>query len=152
MKIQSYKNLIVWQKAGVARMLSRLCKNLDPQLPTTNYQLLTDNRGVVVILSVLLIGLILSIVLTLSLIFIPKIKSASDVKNSATSLYAAESAIEWCLYVNRIGVVSLPVMSNGAVIINGITNLPFVAADCATPPIKALGTYQGVTRSFEISF
>ena len=118
----------------------------------TNYQLLTDNRGVVVILSVLLIGLILSIVLSLSLIFIPKIKSASDVKNSATSLYAAESAIEWCLYVNRIGVVSLPVMSNGAVIINGITNLPFVATDCAIPPIKALGTYQGVTRSFEISF
>lgn len=91
-------------------------------------------------------------VFTLSAIFIPKIKSATDIKNSVAAAYAAESAIEWCLYVNRIGVVSLPVMLNGATIINGTTNLPFVSADCATPPVKALGTYQGVTRSFEISF
>lgn len=152
MKIQSYKNRIVWQKAGATRILSRLCKNLNLKLPTTNYQLLTDNRGVVVIFSVLLTGIILSIVFTLSAIFMPKIKSASDVKNSVAAAYAAESGIEWCLYVNRIGSVPQPTMSNGAVFINGITNMPFLPADCATPPFKALGTYQGVTRSFEISF
>lgn len=112
----------------------------------------TKESGVVVILSVLLIGLILSIVFSLSLIFIPKIKSASDIKNSVASAYAAESAIEWCLYVNRIASVALPVMSNGAIIINGNTNQPFLPADCSTQPIRAIGTYRGVSRSFEVSF
>ena len=122
------------------------------QLKTKNYKLKT-NSGVVVILSVLLIGIILSIVLTLSLIFIPKIRSAADVKGSVAAAYAAETAIEWCLYVNRINPTAPPpVMSNGATFINGYTNAAFVPVDCATPPLKAVGTYQGVTRSFEISF
>lgn len=122
------------------------------KLQTINNSLLADNSGVVVIFSILLIGIILSIVLSLSLIFVPKIRSASDVKNSVAAAYTAESAIEWCLYVNRIGVVPLPTMSNGATFVNGITNLPFVSADCTASPIKAIGTYLGVARSFEISF
>lgn len=108
--------------------------------------------GIVVIVTMLLIGVMLSIVLSLSLIFIPKIKSAGDTKRSVAAIYAADSAIEWCLYVNRIGSAIVPTMSNGASIINGNTNAPFVAVDCAVATIKALGTYQGVTRSFEVSF
>lgn len=110
------------------------------------------------IMAVLFAGILVAMVLSLSLVFIPKIKVAGDVKKSVAAAYAAESAIEWCLYVNRIGVANQPVMSNNAVYINGNSPIgaPFAAVpprpgDCVSP-VKALGTYQGVTRSFEISF
>ncbi|MEK7151652.1 MAG: hypothetical protein AAB784_02995 [Patescibacteria group bacterium] len=129
----------------MAKLLNKsiLIKRLRPD---------TKESGVIVIVTMLLIGIMLAIVLSLSLIFIPKIKSASDTKRSVAAIYAADTAIEWCLYVNRIGSTALPTMSNGAVIINGVTNAPFVAADCAAATIKALGTYQGVTRSLEVTF
>ncbi|MBI2063836.1 MAG: hypothetical protein HYT65_02490 [Candidatus Yanofskybacteria bacterium] len=116
-----------------------------------NFRLKT-NEGAAVIFTVLLIGLFLSIVFTLSAIFIPKIRTSSDIKSSAGALYAAESGIEWCLYVDRRGAAAMPVMSNGATYINGNTGLPFIPADCSIFPIKSDGTYRGVTRSFEVSF
>lgn len=125
------------------------------QLKIKNYKSKT-NDGVAVIFAVLLMGIFLSIALTLSAIFIPKIRTASDVKRSVGALYAAESGIEWCLYVNRIGPASQPIMSNNASYINGNTGNPFpivppVPGDCVSP-IKSLGAFQGVTRTFEISF
>ena len=102
-------------------------------------------------MTVLLLSGFMSIVLTLSAIFIPKIKTAAEIKNSSAALYASESGIEWCLYVNRIGSAAFPVMENGAQIINGNTGQPFNSADCLTQPIKSIGTYQGVTRSLEVS-
>ena len=72
---------------------------------------------------------------------------------SSGAIYAAETAVEWCLYVNRVGSAGVPVMSNGATFVNGRTNnAPFLEADCNSRPIKALGMYRGVTRSFEINF
>ena len=109
-------------------------------------------KGQAIIIAVLFVAFLLSIALTLSLIFIPKIRASSEVKKSSAALYAAESGIEWCLYVNRHGSATLPTMSNGASFINGITNQPFDPADCSAATIKAIGTYQGISRSFEISF
>lgn len=108
----------------------------------------------VVIFTILLIGIFLSIALTLSAIFIPKIKTAADIKSSAAALYAAESGIEWCLYVNRVGSAPQPIMANGATFENGIPNppAPFTEADCLSSPIKSTGTYRGITRSFEVNF
>lgn len=111
----------------------------------------TKESGVAVIFTLLLMGFFLSIVLTLSAIFIPKIRIASDIKSSVGALYAAESGIEWCLYIDRIGSTVQPTMSNSADFINGITNAPFMEADCSVFPIKSVGTYRGVTRSFEVS-
>ena len=96
-------------------------------------------------------GLFLSIALTLSAVFIPKIMTSADIKKSAGALYAAESGIEWCLYVGRVGSTTQPVMSNGATFVNGITGVPFTEADCLVFPVKSVGTYQGVARSFEVN-
>ena len=123
---------------------------MNSRQKTKNIKLKT-NKGVAVIYAVLLMGFFLSIVFTLSAIFIPKLKIAGDVKRSVGALYAAESGIEWCLYVNRMGSTPQPVMENGATFINGITNAPFVEANCSSFPIKSLGTYRGVTRSLEVS-
>jgi hypothetical protein len=113
-----------------------------------------STEGQAVVISILLAGILLSIVLTISLIFTPKIRASSEVKKSSAALYAAESGLEWCLYVNRRGSVAQPVMANGATFLNGGVNppAPLVPADCSAPTIKVLGTYQGITRAFEISF
>jgi len=111
-----------------------------------------DNDGQAIVIAVLIAGVLLSITLALSLIFAPKIRASSEIKKSSAAIYAAESAIEWCLYVNRRGAIAQPVMSNGASFINGITNQPFVSADCSAATIKAIGTYASISRSFEISF
>ncbi|MBI2063343.1 MAG: hypothetical protein HYT61_03880 [Candidatus Yanofskybacteria bacterium] len=121
--------------------------NLKPK--TQNIK--SNQEGVAVILVVLLMSIFLSMTLTLSAIFIPKIRTASDIKRSSGALYAAESGVEWCLYVNRIGSAEMPVLSNGATFINGNTNALFIPADCSTLPIKSIGTYEGVTRSLEVN-
>ncbi|MBI2669717.1 MAG: hypothetical protein HYX20_01020 [Candidatus Yanofskybacteria bacterium] len=121
-------------------MRRRITQNLKP-----------GQEGVAVIFAILLMDILLTISLTLSAIFIPKIRVSSDVKSSVGALYAAESGIEWCLYINRVGSTAQPTMSNGATFINGATNAPFIEADCAAFPIKSTGTYRGVTRSFEVN-
>lgn len=108
--------------------------------------------GLAVIVSVLLMGIFLSVVLTLSAIFIPQLKTSGEVKRSSAAAYGAESAIEWCLYVNRKSSVQFPIFENGVTVINGITNQSFVQADCAGNVFKAVGTFQNITRSFEVSF
>src|SRR3989344_504150 len=120
-----------------------------PLKPKTQ-NLKPDQRGVAVIFAVLLMGLFLSITLTLSAIFVPKIRISSDVKNSVGALYAAESGVEWCIYINfktpLLPTPSPPVMSNGATYINGNTGNPFIPSDCRIQPIKSAGSYNGVTR------
>lgn len=111
-----------------------------------------SNSGLATLVAVLLAGVFLSIVLTLSAIFIPQLKTSGEIKRSSAAAYGAESAIEWCLYVNRLGSTAFPVFNNGVMVVNGYTGGPFVEADCATPPFKAVGTFQNITRSFEISF
>lgn len=103
-------------------------------------------EGVAILVSVLFIGILLSIVFALSAIFIPKLKSAAEIKNSVTAAYAAESELEWCLYELRVGDVSPPAMANGS------TYVPLAPADCSVSPVRAVGSYRGVTRAFELSF
>jgi len=101
-------------------------------------------QGVAVIFVLLLISVFLGIVLTMVAIFLPKIRLAGNARHSVTAVYAADSAIDYCLYVNRKGAATLT-MDNGSTY--------FVApSDCATSPIRAVGTYQGVTRAFEVTF
>ncbi len=110
--------------------------------------------GQAVVIAVLIVGFLLSIALTLSLLFIPKIRASSEVSKSSAALYAAESGLEWCLYVNRHGDTAAPTMANSANFLNGKVNppVPLTSADCLAPPLKVLGTYQGISRAFEISF
>lgn len=121
---------------------------------TQEGQALRLDSGQAVIIAVLIVGFLLSVALTLSLLFIPKIRASSEISKSSAATYAAESGLEWCLYVNRHGVTTAPVMANSANYQNGKVSppVPLTSADCLAPPLKVLGTYQGISRSFEISF
>lgn len=102
----------------------------------------SSQQGIAILVSILLVGVLLSIVFVLSAIFIPKIKTAAETKNSISAAYAAESGLEWCLYVTRVDdTAAKPVM--------GIVDLIYTV-DCAAVPVHAIGTYRGVTRAFEI--
>ena len=107
--------------------------------------------GVALLSAVLLTTVILGIVFTLSAILIPKLKISSDSKKSVTALYAAETGIEWCIYIKNHSDVDAPVMGNNSFYYDaqgGALEL----ADCALIPLKIIGTYNGVTRAFELDF
>ncbi len=94
----------------------------------------------------------LAITLGLAGIFTPKLGSIRDAgAGSVGAIYAADSALEWCLYTNRgNGSVSAPVMSNGATY--SITRAGVVSG-CGTSPLneQIVGTYNGVSRSLYVS-
>ena len=102
-------------------------------------------EGAAILFAMILISILLSAAFTLSLIFAPKIRSSAQVKDSAGAFYTADTAVEWCLFVNRKGAIASPTMSNGAT----FTILP---ADCLSFPMTAKGNYKGVTRAVEVNF
>ena len=104
-------------------------------------------RGAIIIFTVLMLSTMLAVSLTLAAIFIPKIRGIVNAgPGSVGAIYAADSAIEWCLYKNR-GYPELPqpTMSNGATYI-------ITPADCAITPLnhQAVGNYRGVSRSLQV--
>lgn len=115
----------------------------------------TNNKegGSILIFSVLMLGVILTITLSLGNIFLPRLKTSTEAINSVAAIYAADSALEWCLHEQRARPpsVSAPTMSNNATYIlyfgSGI-------ASCtpAEDPLnhRAVGTYIGVTRSLDM--
>ncbi|OGN28791.1 MAG: hypothetical protein A3A33_03355 [Candidatus Yanofskybacteria bacterium RIFCSPLOWO2_01_FULL_49_25] len=112
-----------------------------------------NQEGVAIIYVVLMVGVLLSIVFALSAIFLPKVRTATDVKNSVGALYAAESALEWCLYIayiDPIPPIPPPVMDNEATYAKQ-DGTPLIADDCALPTIQINGTYRSVTRAFQIT-
>lgn len=115
-----------------------------------------NQKGIAILFAVLLVGILLSIVLTLSAIFTPKIRTSFDVNSSAGAIYSAESALEWCLYANRQSPPAPtplpPVLDNGATYLNATTGAPLAAGDCLLPSVKVIGTYRGVSRVFDITF
>ena len=102
-------------------------------------------QGIAILISILFIGILLSIVFALTAVFIPKIRSTAEIKNSVGAAYAAESALEWCLYQYDYPALPLPspTMDYGS---------SYIVSNCAPPSVRAIGTYRGVTRAFEISF
>ena len=93
----------------------------------------------------------LAITLALAAIYLPKLRTAGDAgAGSIGAIYAADSALEWCIYTNRANpVLPQPVMVNGAT----YTILPNVPNTCATLPLnnQAVGTYRNVSRSLQVT-
>ncbi len=89
----------------------------------------------------------LLISLTLSAIFLPKIKSATNASSSVSAIYAADSGIEWCLYTNRGKTPArpTPTLTNGA-------TYTITPSDCMIVPLnhQAVGTYHGVSRALQV--
>jgi hypothetical protein len=107
-----------------------------------------NQTGSVIIFTLLMLGSMLAITLALVIIYLPKIRLIRDAgAGSVGAIYAADSALEWCIYINRANpVLPQPVMSNGA-------TYRLVPEDCAVLPLnnQAIGTYRNVSRSLEVT-
>lgn len=95
----------------------------------------------------------LAVTLTLTRIFIPKIRVTTEATDSAGAVYAADSALEWCLYNNRgkVPLLSQPVMSNNATYQIYRDGTLSTCPSGETLNYRTVGTFRGVSRSFEIS-
>jgi hypothetical protein len=105
-------------------------------------------QGSVILFTVLILGSMLAITLSLAAIYIPKIRAITDSgAGSVGAIYSADSAIEWCIYINRGNpVLPQPTMSNGA-------TYTLTPTDCTTTPMnnQAVGTFHGVSRSLQVT-
>ncbi len=113
----------------------------------------TAQKGSILIFSVLMLGVILAITLSLNNIFLPRLRSSTEDINSIGAIYAADSALEWCLHEQRarLASVSAPIMSIGATYIiyfgAGIASCTSVETPLNH---RAVGTYRRVTRSLDL--
>lgn len=117
---------------------------------TTLMKLITRKRnesGAVIIFTILILGSMLAIALSLVTIYAPKIRTVGDASSgSIGAIYAADSALEWCIYTNRANPeLPQPTMENGA-------TYTIIPNDCTILPLnnQVVGTYRGVSRSLQV--
>ncbi len=122
-------------------------------LTNKNNEILKQDRGSIIVFTVLMLTAILTITLTLTRIFIPRLRSITEATDSIGAVYAADSAMEWCLYNNREKSPSLsqPILNNGATYQIYSNGNPSTCPGGETLNYRTVGTFRGVSRSFEIS-
>ena len=108
--------------------------------------------------SILILAVIMSITFAILGIFIPKIKIAADPIKSIAALSAADSGLEWCLYINRGNPLPeplpKPVFGNGEVVEVYFPSAGIAQATCnvaETPSDhRSVGSYLDISRSLQI--
>jgi hypothetical protein len=114
-----------------------------------------NQSGSVIIFTVLILGSMLAITLALTAIYLPRIRAVGDASNgSVGAIYAADSAIEWCLYTSRGNPpLPSPTMFNGSTyaIQNPLTAAPDNCTASNSISIQAVGTYHSVSRSLQVN-
>lgn len=112
-----------------------------------------NQKGSILIFSVLMLGVILTITLSLGNIYLPRLRTSTEAINSVAAIYTADSALEWCLHEQRSRTPSVvaPAMY---IIATYVIYFGSEMATCtsAEDPLnhRAVGTYRGVTRSLDI--
>ena len=112
-------------------------------------RIINSEKGVAVIITVTIISVVMLIATLIANIVVTQLKLASDIADSITAIYAADSGVEYKLYQirkegNTAGVEFS--LSNGAAISVAVSGtLPNLT-------IKSLGSYHTVKRQFEVSF
>ncbi|MEK7525727.1 MAG: hypothetical protein AAB561_01800 [Patescibacteria group bacterium] len=118
-------------------------------------------RGSIIIFSVIILTVVTAATMTLTAIFVPKIRTVGETINSAVAIYSADSAAEMCLYEARQQpptLITRPLMTNGATFtIASISASPLdITPDCTilgsgSFEFRAVGTYNGVSRALELT-
>jgi hypothetical protein len=116
----------------------------------------------VLIYAMLTMATMLAIGLTLSGLFISKLKLSGSARDSVAAIYIADSGVERCLYEARrslpVGTMELPLeatlrivdMSDGDEVTTDCTAADLVVTDGAFS-FQSIGTFRSVQRSLEIS-
>ena len=118
----------------------------------------SNQGGSILIFALQILAIMMSIIFTVSAVFIPKLRIVSDSLKSVNALFAADSALEWCLYINRENptpeFLPQPAMVNGAISAIYYPASGTTLATCLSTETpmdhRAVGTYQNISRSLEI--
>lgn len=116
-----------------------------------------SEQGSILIYSILVLASILTISIALLNLFIPKFRIARESVNSIVAVFAADSALEWCIFSNRDDPLTQPaVPSQPAISIVGVSYQIYRDSSVTTCPsgetlnYRAVGNYRGISRSLEI--
>ncbi len=103
----------------------------------------------------------LAVALTSISIFLPKVKSVADAGRSVQAVYAADTAVEVCLYESRNAVAApagWPLLTTGATYtVASLSATPLDLTGNCRPlgsngfRIRAVGSQNDVSRSLEVS-
>lgn len=115
-----------------------------------------SQKGSIVIFAMLIMAIIISMAIGLVGALALRIRVSIDTIKSGVALHAADSALEWCLYVNRDkpNPPAAPTMTTPSGVIYEIKfgNSNATCAPTEAPlNHRAIGTYKNVSRSLEIS-
>ncbi len=114
-----------------------------------------SQRGSIIIYTMMTVAAMLAIGITLTGVFISRLKRSRAAQDTIIAVYAADSAVEHCLYEARTGVAGPLTLTSGAtyVIASGSTDLTAscTALSAGTFDFRATGTYRGVSRALEVS-
>jgi len=121
-----------------------------------------NQRGSILIYTLLSMSVMLAIGLTLNSLFVSKLRAAVSARSALVALYAADSATESCLYQARVPVHSGPAtqpltMDNGATFtITDLADGSDITMDCSklgqgSFGFRATGNFGGSSRALEIS-
>ena len=106
-------------------------------------------KGIAILLAVLILSFVLTIALGTSVILIRQVKTIKEIDSSVIAFYAADHGIEEVLMMNPPSdILSSPPLPNGA------EYKVFVDAACGALNycIKSVGTYKDTTRAIEIQY
>jgi hypothetical protein len=116
--------------------------------------------GSILIYAMITMTVMLAIGLTLTALFIAKLRSAGATRNATVAIYAADSGVEMCLYEARAAVNDAPlVFASGAMleIKDAVPPNPDITDDCsvlAGLPLgfRSTGKFRSTQRTLEISY
>ena len=117
----------------------------------------TNQKGSIIIYALLTMSVMLAAGLTLTELFVSKLRLAVQARNTMVALYAADSATELCLYEARQLVDEQPLtFGEGATYRIADMGGVDVTADCtalgsASFGFRATGLFRGVSRTLEIT-
>jgi len=105
-----------------------------------------DQKGSIIIYAISMLSVLIGISIIITAILVPKLRTSSDAINSVSSIYAADSGMEWCLYVNR----GKPNPPAKPVLPAGVSLIIYEDQGATSVSNCAVGTFRGVSRSLSI--
>lgn len=112
------------------------------------------NKGISLILTLLVMAAILAIALGVSRLSLGEIKLIRDIPQSLIAYYAAEAGVERGLYEKRVNDVDLtiPDCSSGGELLDNGSRYSVTVTGGTTITIQANGCYGNIKRAIEVSF
>ena len=120
---------------------------------------INEQDGSMLVLSLIILGIIVAISLSITALLIPRAAIIREISNSVPALYSADSAMEWCIYEIRYSERILKPQMSTSISVWGGTPPGYLIKDVQNPiegnecPYDdeynhgAVGTYGGVSRA-----